>query len=180
MGQLPRVTMVIGGAASGKSDFAERLVIDSKLPRAYIATAQAFDDEMRMKIDRHRKTRSGFGWHTIEEPVDLPKALSLVPSNSATLLDCATLWLSNLLLSEADIEKASDQVFALLEQRAEPIVIVTNELGHGIVPENKVAREFVQIQGRFNQRLAHQADLVVQVTAGLPLVLKGQMPEAGG
>ncbi len=177
MGVIPHISMVIGGAASGKSDFAEQLVIGTGLPRTYIATAQAFDAEMRAKIARHQQTRSGLGWQTVEEPVDLPAALSAQPTGTAILLDCATLWLSNLLLAEADISRASDQFFAQLEHQTGPVTIVTNELGYGIVPENNLARAFVDIQGRFNQRLARRAELVVQVTAGLPLALKGQLPE---
>lgn len=178
MGSLPNITMVIGGAASGKSDFAEQLVIGTGLPRVYIATAQAFDAEMSAKIARHQKVRSGLGWHTIEEPVDLPNALSAVADKTAVLLDCATVWLSNLLLAGADIAHESDQLFSQLPRQTGPVVIVTNAVGQGIVPENKMARAFVELQGRFNQRLAQNAGLVVQVTAGLPLVLKGQLPEA--
>ena len=177
MGVIPHISMVIGGAASGKSDFAEQLVIGTGLPRTYIATAQAFDAEMRTKIARHQQTRSGLGWQTVEEPVDLPAALSAQATGTAILLDCATLWLSNLLLAEADISRASDQFFVQLERQTGPVTIVTNELGYGIVPENNLARTFVDIQGRFNQRLARRAELVVQVTAGLPLALKGQLPE---
>ena len=181
MVDLPNISMVIGGAASGKSDLAEQFVIGTGLPRAYIATAQAFDDEMRSKIAKHQEARKGLGWHTVEEPIDLPAALSVLSDQTpgaAILLDCATLWLSNLLLADADISRASDHFFAQLEQQPGPVVIVTNELGQGIVPENKLSRAFVDIQGRFNQRLARHAGLVVQVTAGLPLALKGQLPEA--
>jgi len=99
-----------------------------------------------------------------------------VPQDAAVLVDCATLWLTNLMLSEADIDAASEQLFAQLDQPGGPVVIVTNELGLGVIPDNKMSRVFVQIQGRFNQRLAQHAGLVVQVTAGLPQVLKGQMP----
>jgi len=96
MNLLPRAAMVIGGAASGKSAFAEQFVIESGLQHIYIATAQAFDDEMRAKIARHKELRAGQGWRTIEEPVDLPQALATVPQDAAVLVDCATLWLTNL------------------------------------------------------------------------------------
>ena len=178
MAAVPNISMVIGGAASGKSDLAEQFVIATGLPRSYIATAQAFDDEMRAKIARHQQTRSGLGWHTVEEPLDLPKALAAQAPDTAILLDCATLWLSNLLLAEADIAAASDAFFTQLDRHIAPVVIVTNEVGHGVVPDNRLSRSFVEIQGRFNQRLARHAGLVVQVTAGLPLALKGQLPEA--
>lgn len=176
MNLLPRAAMMIGGAASGKSAFAEQFVTKSGLQHIYIATAQAFDDEMRAKIARHKELRAGQGWRTIEEPVDLPQALATAPKDAAVLVDCATLWLTNLMLSGADIDAASDQLFAQLDQPGGPVVVVTNELGQGVIPDNKMSRAFVQIQGRFNQRLAQHAGLVVQVTAGLPHVLKGQMP----
>ncbi|WP_209506436.1 MULTISPECIES: bifunctional adenosylcobinamide kinase/adenosylcobinamide-phosphate guanylyltransferase [unclassified Ruegeria] len=169
------LTLVLGGAASGKSAFAEDLVVSAGKNRVYLATSQVFDDEMRQKVDRHLEQRGG-GWTTIEEPLDLGPVLSSLSSDQVCLVDCATMWLSNHLLAETDMGEV--QTGLLKELRACPaqIVIVSNEVGHGIVPDNTLARRFREAQGRLNIALAAQAKLVVQVTAGLPLVLKGQLP----
>lgn len=170
------LSVVIGGARSGKSRLAERLTHASARPRHYIATAEAWDDEMRARIDAHRIDR-GAGWHTVEAPRDLVSALAQVPEGAVVLIDCATLWLSNHLLGQSDIEAETAALLTALLACAAPVVVVTNEVGHSIVPENALARTFRDAQGRLNQRLAEQAGLVVAVIAGLPLVLKGRMPE---
>lgn len=175
--KFPALSMVYGGASSGKSYFAERLVITMGGPRHYIATAQAFDPEMEAKIAEHRADRAADGWSTIEEPKDLGAALARVPQGDAVLIDCATMWLSNLLLSEEDIAEQTDQMLAAIAATVGPVVIVSNETGLGIVPENALARRFRQAQGRLNCQMAARADLVVQVSVGLPLVLKGTLPE---
>lgn len=172
---LPRLTLVVGGACSGKSAFAEALVVAEAPRPTYIATAQAFDDEMRAKIADHQAAR-GPGWHTIEAPLDLAAALASADPTAPILIDCATLWLSNLLLAEADMTAAEDALFAALPGLSAPLVVVSNEVGQGVVPESKLGRQFRTVQGRFNQRLAAQADLVVTVIAGLPLTLKGTLP----
>lgn len=174
---LPPLTLVIGGARSGKSRIAERLVVLSGRPRYYLATAQAFDDEMRARIDRHIQDR-GDGWNTIEAPLHLAPILAECQPKFTLLLDCATLWLSNHLLSGSDLEVESEKLLSALADCPCPVVIVSNETGWGIVPENKLAREFRDAQGRLNQRLAAQAGLVLGVMAGLPFALKGQMPDA--
>lgn len=171
----PDLTFVLGGAASGKSAFAEQLVVSSGKSRAYVATSQVFDDEMRLKIRRHVAQR-GDGWETIEAPLDLRPALSQLLADQVCLIDCATMWLSNHLLAKSDLEQAQTDLLDTLSDCPAQIVIVSNEVGHGIVPENALARTFREAQGRLNIALAAQANLVVQVTAGLPLVLKGQMP----
>lgn len=167
--------MVIGGARSGKSRFAEGLVSRSARPRLYIATAEAWDDEMRARIAQHRLDR-GPGWRTLEAPHDLPAALGMAQPDEAVLLDCATLWLTNRMLAEADLEAEAEALIAALLACPAPVVVVTNELGWSIVPENALARRFRDAQGRLNQRLAEAAGLAVAVIAGLPVVLKGQMP----
>ncbi|MEH6360843.1 MAG: bifunctional adenosylcobinamide kinase/adenosylcobinamide-phosphate guanylyltransferase [Amylibacter sp.] len=173
---LPKLTLIIGGAASGKSRFAENLVISSERPRAYIATAQAFDDEMVAKIAKH-KTQRGANWDNYEAPLAPWSALAKIDTANAVLLDCATLWLSNTLLGEHDLTTAKAKLFASLKEFHGPIVIVTNEVGQGVVPDNTLARAFRQQQGELNQQLATIADLVVLVTAGLPLAIKGQLPQ---
>ncbi len=176
---LPRVTLILGGAASGKSRFAEQLVVRTGLPRTYIATAQAFDDEMAQKIRKHIADR-GDSWVTIEEPLDLPETLGKLDAGSATLLDCATLWLSNAMLAEQALDTRSAALMDQVAAAAGPLVIVSNEVGQGIVPDTKLGRSFRAAQGRLNQDLAAAADLVVLVVAGLPMVLKGQLPEDTG
>lgn len=170
---LPKLTLVIGGARSGKSALAERLVVASRLPRTYIATAEPFDDEMRTRIARHQAAR-GEGWRTVAAPRDV--AAPLGEAEGVVLLDCATLWLSNHLLAGADIAAESARLLAALAGARAPVVVVSNEVGWSIVPENALARAFRDHQGRLNQALAGEAGLVVAVMAGLPLVLKGAMP----
>lgn len=172
---LPRLSLVVGGARSGKSGLAERLVSGSGLGRRYIATAQAWDDEMRDRIARHRADR-GAGWITVEAPLDLVAALAGARQDEAVLVDCATLWLSNHLLADHDLAAESRALLAALDACAAPVVVVSNEVGWGIVPENALARAFRDAQGRLNQQVAAQAGLVVGVMAGLPMVLKGRLP----
>lgn len=174
-GSLQPLTLIVGGARSGKSAFAERLVVGSGRARRYIATAEAWDDEMRTRIAQHRRER-GEDWVTVEAPMDLPAALASVSPDEVVLLDCATLWLTNQLLAERDLEAVTDGLIRALAACKGPVVIVSNEVGSGIVPENALARRFRDEQGRLNQRLAAEAALVVTVIAGLPLVLKGQLP----
>lgn len=174
--ELPALTLVIGGARSGKSGLAERLVCATGSARRYIATAEAWDDEMRDRIARHRADR-GEGWLTVEAPLDLCAPLAAARGDEVVLIDCATLWLSNHLLRDADLGAESDALLAALATCAAPVVVVSNEVGWGIVPDNALARAFRDAQGRLNQRLATQAGMVLGVMAGLPMVLKGARPE---
>ena len=174
-GSLPPLTLVIGGARSGKSRFAEGLVTASGRRRRYIATAEAWDDEMRERIAQHQRDRSG-DWITVEAPLDLPAALALAQADETVLIDCATLWLTNHLLADHDLAAQTEGLVAALDACQAPVVIVSNETGWGIVPENALARRFRDEQGRLNQRLAHVAGLAVTVIAGLPMVLKGRLP----
>ena len=174
-GSLPPLTLVVGGARSGKSAFAERLITASARPRRYIATAEAWDDEMRDRIARHLRDR-GADWATVEAPLALAAALADARPGEAVLVDCATLWLTNHLLADSDLAAETTRLLDALAASPAPVVIVTNETGWGIVPENALARRFRDEQGRLNQRLAAGADLVVTVIAGLPMVLKGNLP----
>jgi adenosylcobinamide kinase/adenosylcobinamide-phosphate guanylyltransferase len=167
------LTLVLGGAASGKSAFAEKLVRQSGLAKVYIATAEAHDDEMRDKIAMHRADRSGQGWRTVEAPLNMARALAQLDAEEVALVDCVTFWLSNQMLSDADWDEELDILGEVLVQLPAPVVLVSNEVGSGVVPDNALARQFRNAQGRSNQRLARLCDLVVQVTAGLPMVLKG-------
>ena len=176
MKKLQRLTFVLGGAASGKSDYAEALAIATGLPRTYVATAQAFDAEMTAKIARHKDQR-GAGWTTIEAPLALPETLGRISPDGVVLLDCVTLWLSNLLLQDdAAPDEPVARFLSALERMAGPVIVVSNEVGQGIVPDNALARRFRALQGRVNREIAARADTVVAVMAGLPLALKGPLP----
>lgn len=176
MDGFPPLTLVTGGARSGKSHFAETLCRASGLPRRYIATAQAFDQEMADRIAQHRTDR-GPDWETVEATLELAPALA-GGAGKVTLVDCATLWLTNHLLAGHDLTAASVDLVAALRAAPGPVVVVTNEVGWGIVPGDPLSRRFRDEQGRLNQRLAVEAQLVVAVMAGLPMVLKGQLPVA--
>ncbi|MEM9522452.1 MAG: bifunctional adenosylcobinamide kinase/adenosylcobinamide-phosphate guanylyltransferase [Pseudomonadota bacterium] len=172
-----KVTLVVGGAASGKSAFAERLVRSHGGARAYLATAQALDTEMKEKIARHRVNR-GSGWTTIEAPIRVAPVISEVKSGHILLMDCATMWLTNVLLGEHDLAASEAGLFEALDAACGDVVIVSNEVGGGIAPADALSRRFRNVHGHLNQRLAARADLVVTVIAGLPLALKGKLPAA--
>ena len=167
------ITLVLGGARSGKSAHAERLAADASPRRVYIATAQALDDEMATRIADH-KSRRDLSWRTVEAPLGLSDAIKAAATpDHVVLVDCLTLWLSNLLLAEHDIEKEADGLIATVTDAAGPLILVSNEVGLGIVPDNALARAFRDHAGRLNQRIAEAADKVVFLAAGLPMVLKG-------
>lgn len=172
---LPKRTFILGGAASGKSAWAEGFVESHGLPMTYLATGQIFDAEVAAKVERHRDRRDA-RWQTVEAPLDLAGVLTDLPGDRAVLLDCATMWLSNLMLADRDLGAAETELLAALDGCAAPLAIVSNEVGQGIVPENALARRFREAQGRLNIALAAHCDFVVQVVAGLPRVLKGELP----
>jgi adenosylcobinamide kinase/adenosylcobinamide-phosphate guanylyltransferase len=174
---LPPVTLVLGGARSGKSTHAEQLTTGSlqggaQQPAVYIATAQAGDIEMATRIAAHR-TRRGANWSTVEEPLKLDAALvSAAAHGRPVLVDCLTLWLSNVMLEGGDIDEATDDLVRTLGDLKVSVVFVSNEVGLGIVPDTPLGRAFRDAQGRLNMRMAERADRVILMTAGLPLVLK--------
>ncbi len=166
------ITLVLGGARSGKSRFAEGLVTGSGLRRVYVATAHAGDGEMSERIARHRADR-GPDWQTIEEPVALGTAMSKNASaGTVVLVDCLTLWLTNLMVANANLDDEIDQFVSGLSVLGGPVVLVSNEVGQGIVPDNAMARAFRDHAGRLHQAVADQAQQVYFVTAGLAQVLK--------
>jgi adenosylcobinamide kinase/adenosylcobinamide-phosphate guanylyltransferase len=169
-GSLSRLTLVLGGARSGKSRYAENLLQSAAPPWHYLATAEAGDEEMRQRIAQHR-ARRGAPWQTLEVPLDLTDAVGGMRTG-ALMIDCLTLWLSNILLSQRDIDAECDRLIAALEMAPGPIVAVSNEVGLGIVPDTPLGRQFRDAQGRLNQRVAAIADHVVLMAAGLPLSLK--------
>jgi adenosylcobinamide kinase/adenosylcobinamide-phosphate guanylyltransferase len=167
-----RSVLVLGGARSGKSRYALALAEAAAPTRLMLATAEALDEEMAERIARHRAER-GAGWTTREEPVDLMRALAVEarPQRSA-VVDCVTLWLTNLLLAERDMAAAIAELAALVPTLAGPTIFVSNEVGSGVTPPSKLGREFQDWQGRANQALAAACDVVVEVKAGLPRLLK--------
>lgn len=170
------ITLVLGGARSGKSRYAEGLVTASPGPRVYIATAQIWDAEMADRVARHKEDR-GPGWTTVEEPLDLPGALRRhAGSGTSVLVDCLTLWLSNLMMADADVPARSADLLATLAGVEGRVVLVSNEVGLGIVPDNALARRFRDHAGRLHQDIAVVAQRVAFVAAGLPLLLKGEKP----
>jgi adenosylcobinamide kinase/adenosylcobinamide-phosphate guanylyltransferase len=169
---LPRLTFVLGGARSGKSRYGESLVMDCAPPWVYVATGQAYDDEMSARIAEH-KNRRDERWRTVEAPLDLPAAIAAHGNEGhPVLIDCLTLWLSNVMLAGQDSNAELQRLVTALRNANGPVVIVSNEVGLGIVPDNALAREFRDAQGRVNMQVAALADRAVLIAAGLPLILK--------
>jgi adenosylcobinamide kinase / adenosylcobinamide-phosphate guanylyltransferase len=172
---LPKLTLVTGGARSGKSSWAEGIARRSARPRRYIATSQAWDDEMAARIAQHRAQR-GEDWETVEAPLALDAALADAKADEVVLVDCLTLWLTNHMLAGHDLAGQAAKLLKSFASCPAAVIAVTNEVGWGIVPENALARAFRDAQGRLNQQVAAQANLVVAVLCGLPLALKGPLP----
>lgn len=168
---LPAVTLVLGGARSGKSAFAERMISDIG-GGLYLATAEARDEEMTERIRQHRMRR-GAGWDTVEEPLDLAATLArIADAGRPILVDCLTLWLTNLMAAERPIDDEAAALVRCLPLLPAPVVFVSNEVGLGIVPATPLGRAFRDHAGRLNQQVAAAADRVVFLAAGLPLTLK--------
>jgi len=176
-GRLILLTLVLGGARSGKSRYAEQCARNSGKQVVYIATATVTDEEMRDRIERHRKQRC-IGWSTVEEPIYLANAIQSFSENSFILIDCLTLWLSNIMfdskgdLREAVFEGQATALLKVLDKTDNEILMVSNEIGSGVVAVDKNTRRFVDEAGLLNQKISQLADRVVLITAGLPLVLK--------
>jgi adenosylcobinamide kinase / adenosylcobinamide-phosphate guanylyltransferase len=173
MSNLAKVTLVLGGARSGKSRYAESLMAALQPPWVYVATAEAGDAEMAERIAAHRERR-GPNWRTIEALANLDRVLADHRSEPV-LVDCLTLWLSKLLLDDGALEDEMVRVEKSLLLATAPKVLVSNEVGAGIVPEHPLGRRFRDLQGVLNQRVAAIADRVVLMVAGLPLVVKGSL-----
>ena len=171
MRERKHLTFLIGGARSGKSAYAEKLTSGFPAPWRYIATAQAFDDEMRERIDIHRGRR-GNAWLTREAPLELVAALDEAPKGEPVMVDCLTLWLSNHMLAGHDLEAECARLTASLARPRGPWFIVSNEVGQGVVPDNALGRRFRDAQGRLNQQVAAAADRVILMVAGLPMQVK--------
>jgi len=173
----PFAALILGGARSGKSRYGENLVTQANGKFVYVATAEARDDEMAERI-AHHQDRRGHNWRLIEEPLGLSGVLQdQVGEDDIVLVDCLTLWLSNLMERQIDIAAASAELLDAVKPCPARLVFISNEVGQGIVPDNAMARQFRDAAGRLHQMLAADFDAVIAVMAGLPLVLKA--PQQG-
>ncbi len=177
---MKEIILVTGGCRSGKSRFALDYINQHYENKVFLATAEALDGEMRQRIRRHREER-GPDWKTLEEPIALTEELASLGGNpQGVLIDCLTLWISNLLtagIAEEDILARADALAAKIQGIPHSVVVVTNEVGFGIVPENKMARIYRDLVGAVNQKMAACADVVVLTVAGIPQVIKGRLRE---
>lgn len=174
---MAEIILITGGSRSGKSRHAQALCEALPGKRLFLATAAALDDEMGRRIKRHQEERRQGGWHTVEEHLDIESVVRGAEPGTTILVDCLTLWVSNLLrrepeLTEDDIEQYGRELLLTARQRPGTVVLVTNEVGMGIVPENQLARRFRDLTGRLNQTIAMAADQVVLVTCGISLPIK--------
>lgn len=174
---MSRITFIVGGARSGKSRYAEGLAAKHRVAKTYIATAETFDGEMRERIAAHREQR-GNSWETIEAPLELCRELRDSRAEFI-LVDCITVWMGNLLHHGRDVKLEITELCQVLRQSNARVVVVSNEVGSGIVPDNALARVFRDAQGLANQCIAEVADEVILVVAGLPMTLKKSRRKAG-
>ncbi|GIT91222.1 adenosylcobinamide kinase/adenosylcobinamide phosphate guanyltransferase [Jannaschia pagri] len=171
MTTLSRLTLALGHAASGKSAWAETHVLEAGGRAVYVATAALWDDEMRAKAQAHADRR-GAAWTLIEGPKDLADTCLAAQRGDVLLIDCATMWLTGLMMTDTDWQAPATAWIAAMAEGAARYVVVSNDVGGGVAPDNALARRFQRAQGALNQQLASAADRVVLVTAGLPQVLK--------
>lgn len=165
------IVLVTGGARSGKSKLAEARCLALGLPATYIATAEIFDDEMRARVDTHRARRAA-EWRDFAAPLDLVGALVATEGQGTRLIDCLTMWLNNVMYHAQDVGQETQRLCAALRGARAPVVLVTNEIGMGIVPDNALARAFRDAQGILNQEVAALADEVLLAVSGLPVRIK--------
>jgi adenosylcobinamide kinase/adenosylcobinamide-phosphate guanylyltransferase len=168
---MGKTILITGGARSGKSVIAETMALSLGRPAIYIATAEIRDDEMARRVRQHR-ARRGSDWIEHAAPLDLSGALRATDGRGPRLIDCLTLWLTNLMLQDRDWQAETRVLCSLLPAMRDPVVLVTNEVGQGIVPDNRLARDFRDAAGLLNQQVAAVADDVILAVAGLPLKVK--------
>ncbi len=183
---MAKIALITGGCRSGKSLYAQRLAESIPGRRVYVATCPVLDGEMSERVRRHRQDRAARQWDTIEEPVKLGEAIRSADGHQVVLVDCLTLWVNNLMyqaeqagrdVTEDHVAERCAEVLTAAGERAGTIIFVTNEVGMGIVPENKLARHYRDLAGRCNQVVAAGADLVALVSCGIPIFLKGSIHE---
>ncbi len=168
---MSTICLVTGGVKSGKSSYALNLALRYEAPRLFIATATAFDEEMRIRIENHKKERKG-QFDTIEEPIEISKVLKRTTNYSVSVLDCVTLWINNLLYHNKIQE--IDKFIETLKDIDCDLIIVSNEVGMGIMPDNKLARQYADLLGKTNQRIAELADKVILMVSGIAVNIKGE------
>lgn len=178
---MSEIILVTGGCRSGKSNYAEKLALEAGSNKLYIATAPILDDEMSNRVQKHQKDREGKGWKTIEEEIDLAEVLGECKGYDSILIDCLTLWINNMIYySEKQNtiiteDTIADKIKIIIENSRllnTRIIFVINEVGMGIIPDNKVARLFRDLSGRCSQIIAQNADKVVLMSCGIPLTIK--------
>ena len=163
--------LVTGGARSGKSVFAEKRTKQLGSPLIYIATSEVIDTEMKKRVEEHQ-ARRGSEWQTFHAPINLTEALIETDGKGPCLVDCVTFWLNNLIFHDEDIDAAKKELITVLNERSDPVVLVTNEIGSGVIPENALARRFLDEAGRLNQTISQIADEVYVSISGIPLQIK--------
>lgn len=182
---MAKISLVTGGCRSGKSVYAQQMAEQFPLPRTYVATAVAIDEEMRQRIAAHREARRNRGWETVEEPLDLAGVVARCREHNVVLIDCLTIWINNLMYhadmegretTETDVVQRCQELLASADECRGEVVLVTNEVGLGVVPENVLARRYRDLVGRANQVVAARADSVTLVACGIPWQLKGARP----
>ena len=166
--------LVTGGARSGKSVFAEKRTKQLGSSLIYIATSEVIDSEMKKRVEEHQ-ARRGSEWQTLHAPINLTEALIETDGKGPCLVDCVTFWLNNLIFHDEDIDAATKELITVLNERSDPVVLVTNEVGSGIIPENSLARRFCDEAGRLNQTISQIADEVYVSISGIPLQIKPKL-----
>ncbi len=178
---MGRITLVTGGRRSGKSAYAQRYAESLEKPRTYIATCPVIDNEMKARVEEHKTNRVNKGWVTIEETVDLAGAIIKAAPGGTLLIECVTLWLSNLMyksekekedFTESHALKLTGEALTVCRKVDSDIIFVTNEIGWGVIPDNPMARKFSDIAGKVNQLIACEADAAILIVSGFPVELK--------
>ena len=166
---------VVGGARSGKSSYGETLIQTFSSPRVYIATAEIFDEEMKQRVKKHQAMRRGIFDYTIEEPLNLASVIRERECDEVLFIDCLSIFLGNLFHYRGikDSYNELDELYTALGERKNPIIVISNEVGEGIVPDNELARYYRDMSGWMNQKVASLSDIVIKMNCGIPQVLKG-------